>query len=47
MFAITKLSEFFETKLSKIADYLIIDEAGQYGLANAVASAYFVKMSFC
>ena len=43
VFAITKLSEFFETKLSKIADYLIIDEAGQYGLANAVASAYFCE----
>ena len=41
VFAITKLSEFFETKLSKIADYLIIDEAGQYGLMVA----YFCEIS--
>ena len=41
VFGISKLREYFFQEKRKPSDFLIIDEAGQYGLANSVAASMF------
>ncbi len=43
VFSISKLRDFTYQDKKKPSDFLIIDEAGQYGLANSVAAAMFTE----
>ena len=43
VFAITNLINHIDGSYEELSDYLIIDEAGQYGIANAVAASIFTK----